>query len=133
MRITLCSALKRLGAQLLITAVLGTTAIAFGAGVANAAHGAVAPAPARGHTSAAGSAHWRRVGPWPGYGFAPYIVAPAPTDSAEEQDATWPPTGESWPPGGNSGASPGSGRPIVMPHELAKPHSASTTPPVSAQ
>jgi hypothetical protein len=132
MRITLCSALKSLGAQLLITAVLGATAIAFGSGVANAAHGAVAPAPARGHTSAAGSAHWRRVGPWPGYGFAPYIVAPAPTDSAGEQDAsgddaTWPPTGVSWPPGGNSGASPGSGRPIVM------PHSASTTPPVSAQ
>jgi len=100
MRIALCwTALKSLGAQLLITAVLGATAIGFGAGVANAAR-------------------WRPDGPWPGYGFGPYtIVAPGPTGSNEDQgDASWPPTGASWPPGGAGGASRGSSAPIVMPH-----------------
>jgi hypothetical protein len=143
MRITLCcrpflgagvaTALKSLGAQLLVSIVLGAIAIAFGAGVANAERGPVAPAPAPRHTSAADSARWPRVGPWAGDGFGPYIVGPAATNSSEEppassEDATWPPTGPSWPPGGSSGDSSGSATPIVMPHDQP-----GATPPASAQ
>ena len=128
MRITngsVATALKSIGAQLVITSVLGALATAFGAGAANAAHGAVPPAPAHRNAPAAGSAHWSRVGPWRGDEFLPYIVAPTPTDSIVEQpassdDATWPPTGPSWPPGGGGGGFRGSGTPIVMPHASAQ-------------
>jgi hypothetical protein len=124
MRTTLCrrsfaagavTALKNLGAQLLVIIVFGASAIAFGAGVANAEHG--------------------RIGPWPGdgYGFGPYVVAPEPTNASEEEpassdDATWPPTGASWPPGGSRGDSGGSTTPIVMPD-----HQSSTAPAASAE
>jgi hypothetical protein len=111
---------KSIGAQVLITGVLGAIAMGFGAGVANAAHGAATPVPARPHAPAAASARWTRVGPWPGDPFGPYGAVPAPTESPEEQpasndDATWRPTGASWPPGGGGGDSSGSATPIVMP------------------
>jgi hypothetical protein len=113
MRITLCC--RSFLAGVLVSLVLAASAIAFGAGVANAEHG--------------------RIGPWPGdgYGFGPYIVAPEPTNASEEEpassdDATWPPTGPSWPPGGSSGDSAGSATPIVMPH-----HQPSTTPAATAE
>jgi hypothetical protein len=112
---------RTLSAQVVIAGILGAIAITFGAGLANADRGAVPPAPPH---SDAGSAHWPRVGPWPGdgYGPYPYIIGPGPIDSiveppASTDDATWPPTGASWPPGGSSGDSSGSATPIVMPHD----------------
>ena len=116
------TALKSLGAQLVITSALGALAIAFGAGAANAAHGPVAPAPPHASAPAPDSAHWSGGGPWRGDEFLPYIVAPAPTivdQPASSDDATWPPNGPSWPPGGGGGPR-GSGTPIVMPHASAQ-------------
>jgi hypothetical protein len=109
MRITLWC--RSFLAGVLVSVALAASAIAFGAGVANAEHG--------------------RIGPWPGdgYGYGPYIVAPGPNAApASSDDATWPPTGPSWPPGGSGGDSGGSATPIVMPHNQP-----STTPAATAE
>jgi hypothetical protein len=112
--------LKSLGAQILICAALAVSAIAFGAGAAHAALGAL-PAHAR-PAPVAGPVVRPGFGSWPGGPFVPYVpYAPSPPiDSADEGqgasggEATWPPTDASWPPGGGSGAAD-SQTPIVMP------------------
>lgn len=45
---------KSLGAQVLVTGVLGAIAMGFGAGVANAAHGAATAVPASAHAPGRG-------------------------------------------------------------------------------